>query len=571
MKATLKMKNIKGHSKVVLLDKVNILTGPNGSGKSAILESLIVALDGVHPTADKTLAGICSMISGDSGEIDLSMEQDNGNAINIRRVFANGEAKSQKIYVDGMEVQQASARDKIDDFMGGAAVRKISPFRFSAMSPKERLAAIADMLPAGSVDAGDILDRGLYSGSEEFMGQVRYALGKTVDELTRDEMREVAEKAKLVDKDYLNLIEPYLGAGPDIEAIDRAAEKNRLVVNETQAEITRYSKSIQTHQDNLGSEIWEKDDLERQIAQVDQEIVDREKCLAESRYASKQAEAYEKEIQSIRAGIDGESLENSRKDIKRFKKQAGLSGSTSDAKAEMDRISAQIKNHERCAPMVRTLTANQQQFDEEIAAAQKNRQRYADEAAGLGARVAALKAEIETLDEYTKILKEGECPVCESAVDGKKINAARKASIKAKKDELKQISHLRDGAQKKWAEANAEVTAARDRHNECTRKLAEAQAGALSTDDLQKHQARLAELSALIENLEKRDAYTAAVRYLKEYDEAIGRQQRAMDNLATSMKGAIGNEPQIQGEINDLQAKKRACKPGRSSKPKKRR
>ena len=556
MKAILKLKNIKGHTKTVTLGRTNIITGHNGAGKSAILEALVVALDGEHPTAGKSLAGICTMISGDRGEIELTLEHENSLSIIVKRVFINGENKTQKIYIDGEEVLQTVAREKIDAFMGGAAIRKISPFRFSAMSPKERLSVIADLLPAGSIDVEDTLRRDLYSGSEEYVGQTRYALGKTIDSLTKEEMDAIYKKAVLVDKDYLDIASQYLlRPGDDIDALDKMIAKNRADVNECQSEVTRYTKSIQTHQDALGAEIWEKDNSSSMLESIEKAIIEKSKILAEGAYAAKQKERMQQELNAMNIGELKDSLKKAKKEAKAHEKYASVDGDEKAYKTTLDQIKGELELHDKHAPMVAQIAKNIDLLNEEMITATKETEHYQVDLDILNQKIAAHETDIASMTEYIKVLKGNSCPVCSSPVDGKALSALLKKQTEEKKISLRELKAQHTATGKKWQDTNTTKNKLSREIREAADKLAVSKASVLPVSVISSHKEKIGHLEYLIHELELKSDYMCWAKHIEQTEDVLERAKK-LENDIDSVSVSVVNAAGVQDDIDALTAEK---------------
>jgi energy-coupling factor transporter ATP-binding protein EcfA2 len=455
MNARLKIKNIKGQNKEVELGPINLISGDNGTGKSSILESLIVALDGEHPTAGKTLSAVCSMLSDDSGEIDLTLER-GGERINIRRVFHRGQSNSQKIYVNGKELQQNVAKSMIDGFLGGTSSRKISPYKFALLSPKERLNVLAEMIPGDKApDIEGIIKRSLYSGSEEVVGISRYVKGKPVEELEDEEMEEVAAAARKIDAEYIDLIENYFVPntyGGAAEYAESLIALNREESTETQAEINRLTKALQTNQDELGDELFEsgeresKEDLLRARAEI------KEKIALANRELSRKEQAHEAlrklnkrldDIQSKYQNIDSE-IKKKNKEISDLKK-TGASEATINTSAAYSNISMAENNiaiSEKAKSRIETISK-----DIEIAREQEAKalQRYEEavrtekDSAEECSRLELTYSGIE--DNIAALANKNICPLCGSKID---VAAVVESLSKAKQEISRSLEESRD-------------------------------------------------------------------------------------------------------------------------------
>lgn len=436
MQAKLSIKNIKGQTKTIELDQINLITGKNGTGKSAILESLIVALDGEHPTAGKTLGAVCSMISGDVGEIELDATRGDAH-INILRIFKCAHGNSQKIYINGREEQQATARSMIDEFLGGASARKISPYKFINLSPKERLTVLAEMLPGDKLlDIQQITQRTLYSGSEEVLGISRYTKGTSVAELSDEEFVEVVQKARLVDAQYLDLADRYIVVnqyGDAAAYAEALITKNKEDVNEVQSEVNRIGKSLQSHQDTLGDislqdgpRLESLEVLHIQRSETDQKIADIERDLAKTAHAVSTISNIEDGIKKIRQAhpdLDAE-IRRTKKGIAALNKACCVDENFDHHAAHMEisQLTQKIAASKSAAAGLPSIIKDREVAEEQLVKYKDVSTRLGDEAKKLSAELSGLEELSSQAQSHIDMLGEDDaCPLCGSEINVKKL------------------------------------------------------------------------------------------------------------------------------------------------------
>jgi hypothetical protein len=85
-------------------------------------------------------------VSAPTGSIELYLSDAEHGDLSILREYTTGEKITQKISINGQEMLQGKAQEKINEYMGGSSIRKLSPYKFMNMSPKEKLALISEIL-----------------------------------------------------------------------------------------------------------------------------------------------------------------------------------------------------------------------------------------------------------------------------------------------------------------------------------------------------------------------------------------------------------------------------------------
>lgn len=471
MKATLKIKNIKGQTKTVNLDRVNLITGKNGSGKSAILESLIVALDGEHPTAGKSLGAVCSMISGDTGEIELDATRGDAH-INILRIFKRAKGNSQKIYINGKEEQQGTARSMIDDFLGGASARKISPYKFINLSPKERLSVLAEMLPTDNIpNIKDITKKTLYSGSEEVVMISRYTKKMPVLELSVEELEEVVREARKVDAEYLDLADQYIVPDQYNDAaayVEALIEQNKADINEAQSEIMRLSKSLQSHQDALGDialgDPAHMDSLEvlrAKRSEIEQKISDIERDMAKTKQAQNTLNNIQTSIDKIRKAhpnIDAD-IKKIKKEIAAFNKELKVEFNFDQhaAHMEINKLESMIEGSDKASLALPSLEKDKKLAEEQLVQYRKALSEHNEQAKKLSIELSLLKDNCERVKTNIDMLGEEDiCPLCKSHIDAKALIKSLTETYDKLKEQIPRKKEELDKANAKVREAAEE-------------------------------------------------------------------------------------------------------------------
>lgn len=528
MKATLSVTNVKGQTKTVELGKVNLLTGPNGSGKSTILESLIVAIDGEHPVAGKTLGAICQMLSGNTGSIELDMSKD-GDAITIRREFTVSDEKAtQEVYIDGKKVTQAAAQQSIAEFMGGGVIRKLSPYRFSQMLPKERLATIAQLLPKTSASsAADMVRMLLLSGSQEAINVTRIVYEKTMDALSESEMEDVIRRASIVDGTYISIVTKYLipQTQDDISYVALLHNNNKTDILANQADIDRITKTLHTHQKSMDALAGGKSEAEidEELAEARKELQRIASILKTNEYADSLRGRLERQIYDLGYSMDEAESKKAEllKVVDAGREHRDVAGNKHDVVARIAALEKQVTQAEEDAKNEPELRAQAQMIADDLKGKENKLSVLGPKAEEMHEMSRSAAQEAESLAALINGVKTKTCPVCDSDIDPKAIVAALQAKKKAAQEESKRHTS-------EEAEMRKEIAAlTRDRSN-ATQGLSRLNGFLEKIEDNKKAfpgkahiDAEIAGLNDLINKIELRDAMLSAERTLQSVEDRI--------------------------------------------------
>lgn len=558
MKARLSIQNIKGQTKSVDLEKVNVITGRNGAGKSTIMESMMIAIDGEHPTSGKTLAAICSIVSGDSGYVELELT-DGDRGIAIRREFINTATKtSQKTFINGKETLQAQAQEKINEFMGGGKLRKISPYKFLLMSPKDRLATLAEIIPSrasGSLDG--TVRRALYAGSDEFCGISRYSLEKPVDELSDAEAEEVARKAKVVDAEYFEAIDKYLVAPKNltpIEYMELLLETNRADVNTTQSEITRMTKALQTQQDNLGTSIMDVniDAIDKNIAEAERELRRRSDIAAANGAVAimkRRLEDAKKDLNYTYKDVMGEK-KRLNKILADTEDALGETGSASQYEGLIASLRDKINGAAKANVDVTGIRKQCEAIARSVSDAEGGVHGIKDKERELADKLTVLGAEEKAAKANVAMIKGGECPLCKSAIDATTVKSKYAVEIKKLKDAANTISKEYELLSEKRQKEEKALNDLIAKQSELRLLLIETERSTMTEDDIRVANDTIARYVVAIDKVKARDKHLEASAELQK----IQGKEELIKQIDAQIMSAMPSETVTEEELASMEA-----------------
>lgn len=512
------------------------------------MESLAIAIDGKHPTAGDTLAAVCAIVSAPTGSIELYLSDAEHGDLSILREYTTGEKITQKISINGQEMLQGKAQEKINEYMGGSSIRKLSPYKFMNMSPKEKLALISEILPSGqSKCMADTVKLSLCMGSEEFCNIVRYGLGKTADELTPEELSSSIKKAELVDKTYFEAAKEYFipqGNLDDMAYVDMLIGNNKKQINEAQAEITRKTKAVQTYQDNLGTEILSANtnELDDEYDKLQKELIAQKEILAHNKNVEATKERLLKDLDGLAVDPQAlaEEIKKQQNIMAGLQEYANEQGSIDAAKQSIERLRERISKAAPSTILAERLKSEILLLSEEINVATEREDSSLVEVREAAASRDVTLSKIKDVEKRQGKIKGKQCPLCMSKIDPEEIKEKCKSELAALNKALAKEQKKFDDATNKLGTITVEISALKKNRSNLESEYYEAKANSMSAEDLEAAEKEIAGYVAAIARLEMRDLYARAKTELSglESSEAMIAQIKGQLSEAVIKEGA---------------------------------
>ncbi len=153
----LEMEGIKGGSRALTLDRLNLLTGPNGSGKTAIPQGLKVFALGYDPAIGKRPMDQAAIMDGEAMIVRLFLEDEAKRA--AKRVIRSGEkghemeALASWLPDSAKPGEHASAISGLFGRDADEIAQCLDISQLLKLSPNKRAAALEELLGEGDKDA----------------------------------------------------------------------------------------------------------------------------------------------------------------------------------------------------------------------------------------------------------------------------------------------------------------------------------------------------------------------------------------------------------------------------------